>query len=976
MISNTTVVMNQSADFWFYDIGVNVIPANTKDKNTFEGWTEWQNKPIPDEVHESRKKSGYYNTENSNYNNGIAIIPGGIWRGPYKDKYLVAIDLDNKKAIDEFGGSGLEELKQKTLVEKHADPNKLHVYFIIEREITNKASDKVDVSKAEKIKANEIPALEVKSSSKGIMFCSTSPHADGSNYQIIGTRKPQVFNAQDVEERIKVICDKYNIPSGYNNNNNSSYQYQVPIEELWKSDNKILEGHNRHLELLRIMESLLQKNRKIPLDMIKQMAHYWNQNHCEPPLDIKEFEKQWKCALKFISNSIINDENNNNDDIKNRKTGTINVNDNNNTIIKSSAIVSPTTVFIDENSVESEIQSNDIFEYVIKTIKKTVKCEDALIRQILYLSFSSYIEDDPINLGIIAPTSEGKTYPITESLQYFPKEDVLYIGRMSTMALVRRKGILIDKNGLSIGPKVKELVKRKNLLDNKKENKEETNNIMEEIQECFENAKTLIDLSGKILVFLEPPKRDLWDLLKPILSHDQKEIEFPFVNKTDRDGHQTKDVVVRGWPSCIFCSAKDESKWEIWPEIKSRILVTSPNMIPQKYQESTKLISLRYGLPTIIQQQIIISDDDINRAKQCILLLKQKINEIKIKNNNDKISIWIPYLEILQKELPSNKGTDVRLQKKIFSLLNVVPIVKFSLRKLLIFGNHISVIADFDDLKEVLSITQNFEGIPKYKIEFFNNIFYPCFKSKNGIPDSNKDGLKTEDREAVTTRQLCDFYKEIKKKSISTDNLKQTYLNELNNNGLIDQERSKIHTQQYIYYPIVELLSFNDSSNVNEQEKESSSFSSNLEHFDQISQYSSTIYEKITRSINETWLFCEIMRLLSHGIDLSNIQGPVADYLNNHSEFKLLDNYPKKQFFTSSTINSVSAVEEEIQEGCCCHNDNNLEDNRRLTIRQFTKQYTDSSTFRFDEKTSPNIALFGKISTLSSKLSRFDEREE
>ena len=35
-----------------------------------------------------------------------------------------------------------------------------------------------------------------------------------------------------------------------------------------------------------------------------------------------------------------------------------------------------------------------------QTIKKTVKCEDAPIRQILYTGLSSYVRDDPINLGI------------------------------------------------------------------------------------------------------------------------------------------------------------------------------------------------------------------------------------------------------------------------------------------------------------------------------------------------------------------------------------------------------------------------------------------------------------------------------------------------------------------------------------------------------------------------------------------------
>ena len=75
------------------------------------------------------------------------------------------------------------------------------------------------------------------------------------------------------------------------------------------------------------------------------------------------------------------------------------------------------------------------------------------------------------------------------------------------------------------------------MLDDKKENKEEKFNILEEIEELYEDAKTLIDLRGKILVFLEPPQKEVWDILK--LSHDSPDIEFPFVNQTDREGHQT-----------------------------------------------------------------------------------------------------------------------------------------------------------------------------------------------------------------------------------------------------------------------------------------------------------------------------------------------------------------------------------------------------------------------------------------------------
>jgi hypothetical protein len=348
------------------------------------------------------------------------------------------------------------------------------------------------------------------------------------------------------------------------------------------------------------MESLLQNNRKIQLADIKQMAQIWNQNHCAPPLDEKEFDKQWKCALKFVGKSI----NNNN-------------NGNGHYYQKSNIQQQP------DNRRRIRGQDN-YFEYVVKSIKKTVKREDALIRQILYTGFSTYVEDDPLNLGVLAPTSEGKTYAITESLQYFPDEDVLYIGQMSPKVLVRQKGILIDKKtGESIGNKIQELITKSRELAKKKnatkdktiktEINDEILNIGEDIRKLIDNSKTLIDLRGKILVFLEPPQHELWNLLKPILSHDKKEIEFPFVDKTPNSNAETKDVVVRGWPACIFCSAKDESKWEIWNEIKSRILITSPNMVTQKYQESNKLILQIKGLPNLIQQQIIISDDEIEK---------------------------------------------------------------------------------------------------------------------------------------------------------------------------------------------------------------------------------------------------------------------------------------------------------------------------------------------------------------------------
>jgi P4 family phage/plasmid primase-like protien len=297
-MSPQNTVLNDWADFWFNEIGANVIWADTKNKQTFETWSEVCDKPISKQVHEDRKNSGYYNR-------GIAVVTGQLWRGPYAGNYLVAIDLDNPKAIEEFCRNGLEDLKQRTLVEQSANTDKMHVYFIVEREIPNKASDKVDVTKSTKIQANEIPALEVKSKN-GIMFCAYSPHENGSNYRIIGTLKPEVFPAQDIENRIGGICDKFGIPYGSNNNNSTNYNNNSDIgpsiQELFSPGTKILEGHNRHLGILRVMDSLLIRNMGLlKLEQIRELANQRNQELCDPPLDDREMDGQWKQSLEWAN---------------------------------------------------------------------------------------------------------------------------------------------------------------------------------------------------------------------------------------------------------------------------------------------------------------------------------------------------------------------------------------------------------------------------------------------------------------------------------------------------------------------------------------------------------------------------------------------------------------------------------------------------------------------------------------------------
>ncbi len=110
---------NEWADFWRYQIGVNVIPADTKNKTTWVKWSQYQNKPITGEQHKQWKLD-------DDFSKGMALIPGKVWHSPSKNGlYLIFIDLDNEKAIEEFctrNGTKvpLQDLANYMIIEQHS----------------------------------------------------------------------------------------------------------------------------------------------------------------------------------------------------------------------------------------------------------------------------------------------------------------------------------------------------------------------------------------------------------------------------------------------------------------------------------------------------------------------------------------------------------------------------------------------------------------------------------------------------------------------------------------------------------------------------------------------------------------------------------------------------------------------------------------------------------------------------------------
>ena len=95
VIMTTGVNVNQLVYFWRYQIGVNVIPAKTRNKRPLVQWEQYHNVPITEEEHNEWKQQ-------NKFKDGLAIIAGKVLHNDAKKNlYLILVDLDNQKAIDE-----------------------------------------------------------------------------------------------------------------------------------------------------------------------------------------------------------------------------------------------------------------------------------------------------------------------------------------------------------------------------------------------------------------------------------------------------------------------------------------------------------------------------------------------------------------------------------------------------------------------------------------------------------------------------------------------------------------------------------------------------------------------------------------------------------------------------------------------------------------------------------------------------------
>lgn len=391
-----------------------------------------------------------------------------------------------------------------------------------------------------------------------------------------------------------------------------------------------------------------------------------------------------------------------------------------------------------------------------ETLGLTIKKDDTN-KLVTFLGLlSTYTESSQFNISFNAPSSTGKSYIGIELSFLFPKEDVIKISYASPTAFYH-SGIW---------------------------NKE---------------SKVLeVDLERKILIFLDQPHNQLLQRLRPLLSHDEKEIRSRITDKTEKNGIRTKEVVIRGFPSVTFCSAG----LRIDEQEATRMFLLSPEINQEKIRESIDTKISKEADPESYRNWLNENQDRQLLIERVQAIKSEHITEIKI-GSPQKLK------EAFYQRNKSLKSKHARDIGRICSLVKVLALLNLWFRE----RRESIIIANDNDIKDALGIwdsiseSQEF-NLPPYVYDFHKNILVPLFTEKNSEPDSV---LGTQ---GLTKQEILQKHYLVYGRYLPDWQFRQEIVPMLETAGLLTQEKDDpVDKRIILYYPTLPLTISQEPNN-------------------------------------------------------------------------------------------------------------------------------------------------------------------
>jgi len=395
------------------------------------------------------------------------------------------------------------------------------------------------------------------------------------------------------------------------------------------------------------------------------------------------------------------------------------------------------------------ISSQELIEILGLTIKKDE--ENKLITFLCQLS--AYTEDSQFNISFNAPSSTGKSYIPTEIARLFPEKDIIEIGYCSPTAFFH-----------DIGEYQKE---RKGYI---------------------------VDLSRKVLIFLDQPHTQLLERLRPLLSHDKKEISLKITDKTQKYGLKTKNVLLKGYPAVIFCTAG----LKIDEQEATRFLLLSPETNQEKIREAIHE-KIKKETDANAYQEWLDSKPERKTLKERIKAIDQEnIKEIKIASPE----------KIEERFFKKNKMLKPRHSRDIGRLISLIK--SFALLNLWFRERDGStIIANDEDIEgafkiwDAISESQEL-NLPPYIYHLYHEVILTAWNGKN--KNRAEDFEEITGELGLTRQDIIQKHYQVYGRFIADWQLRQQIIPMLETAGLIMQEQDPSDKRKMLIYPTASFI--------------------------------------------------------------------------------------------------------------------------------------------------------------------------
>ncbi len=364
---------------------------------------------------------------------------------------------------------------------------------------------------------------------------------------------------------------------------------------------------------------------------------------------------------------------------------------------------------------------------------------------------SAYTDENQINISFNAPSSSGKTYMATEIANLFPEEDKIELSGASPTSFFYMEGDEPDEGG-----------------------------------------DITVNLERKILIFYEMPNSQLQAKLRSVLSHDKRELEYLITNKGKKGQNRAQQIILRGFPSSVFCSAA----LRIDDQEATRAILLSPEVTDDKLREGVHLQAMKHADKNKYLKMI-----ESDKRRQ---LLIQRIIAIRDEYVDD---ILVPDEQAVENRFDAMVGAmkprHMRDMGHVMDLIKAIALLNVWQRKQ-DDGTFKATQSDIDQAFELWEyFSRSLElGISPALLSFYEDFIVPAYYEMVAYVEEHKDDKEhstvvehfalVRGELGISRADLIKFHISVTGRTLNEDYLRKQIIPQLEAAGIIQEAKASV----------------------------------------------------------------------------------------------------------------------------------------------------------------------------------------